>query len=513
MKDLELFVTPEASSLLTKVGQFLNDEGIKSYLVGGFVRDMLLRRETADIDIAIAADAMEVAPRVADVLGGRYVPLDEENRIARVVLFAEGTAPDKARWELDFSTIKGSIEHDLSQRDFTIDAMAIELGSEEASYRLSRLIDPFEGYSDIQQGTIRAVSKTAFQSDPARLLRAVRLAAELGFSIDTDTGALIRHDCHLISDVAGERIREELLKIFALPQTSQYLVHLDDLGLLTALIPEMAPAKGVSQPFTHFWDVFEHSLQTVAAIDFLFRQGTWEYTSEAVRTMVPWSPALSEHFIQEVSSGSTRSSLLKLAALLHDIAKPQTRALDEDGRARFLGHTRDGATIASAIMERLRFSNREIQLVELMVKHHLRPSQMSQYELPTHRAIYRYFRDTGETGIDILFLNMADHLATRGPLLDIDEWREHTQTAEYILEQHTKKESLIAPPKLIDGHDLIDIFGLEPGHKIGELLEAVREAQAATEITSRDEALEHIKHWLAHPEEIPTKESFRGIND
>jgi poly(A) polymerase len=121
---------------------------------------------------------------------------------------------------------------------------------------------------------------------------------------------------------------------------------------------------------------------------------------------------------------------------------------------------------------------------------------MSQGGLPSHRAIYRYFRDAEEAGIDILFLSLADHLATRGPQLNLAGWQEHAQIVEYVLTQHFEQEKLVIPPKLVDGHDLINIFGLHPGPKIGKLLEAVREAQASGEIATREEALSYIREHL-----------------
>ena len=510
---LKLFVEPGTSLLLNRISHFLTEQGIQSYLIGGFVRDLLLGRDTADIDIAVAADALEVAPKVATALGGKYVLLDEVNGVGRVVLVNHGDTSTRDKWELDFSTLKGSIEQDLAQRDFTIDAMAIDLEeivshplppspSEERGkvpLRLSVLIDPFKGWDDIQKGVIRVVTESAFPSDPVRLLRAVRLAAELGFSIDAETETLIRRYCQLIASVAGERVREELLLLLATPQAGQLLAYLDELGLLTAMIPELAQAKGVEQPRAHFWNVFDHSIKTVVAVDFLLRQGTWEYAGEEVLAAVPWSDALSQHFEREVSSGSTRRSILKLAALLHDIAKPQTKAVDESGRVRFLGHAKEGAAVVVSILERLRFSTKEIKLVEVMVRHHLRPTQMGQYEVPSRRAIYRYFRDTGEAGVDILFLSLADHLATRGQHLDLAEWQEHAQMVEYVLARHFEEESLTVPPKLIDGHDLINIFGLNPGPEIKRILEVVREAQAAGEVTTREEALACIERLLTSP--------------
>ncbi|MBA7701536.1 CC-adding tRNA nucleotidyltransferase [subsurface metagenome] len=218
--------------------------------------------------------------------------------------------------------------------------------------------------------------------------------------------------------------------------------------------------------------------------------------------VVPWSAVLSQHFGLEVSSGSTRGLLLRLAALLHDVAKPQTKAIDDSGRMRFLGHAKAGAAITANILERLRFSGKEIKLVETMVRHHLRPGQMSDNELPSHRAIYRYFRDTGGAGIDVLFLSLADHLATRGRHLNLAEWQKHGKMVEYVLAQHFERESLVIPLKLVDGHDLINIFGMSPGPRIGEILEAVREAQAAGELTSREEAISYIRERLATEEVV-----------
>jgi poly(A) polymerase len=491
MGRMKLSVDPKASSLLAAVNNLLIGEGVKLYLVGGFVRDALLGRGTADIDIAVARDGVEIAQKVASALGGSFVLLDEVSRVGRVVV-ADDKAPS-GRWELDFSTFEGSIEDDLARRDFTVDAIAVDPGELKKTIHL---IDPFNGWTDLKRGIIRAVSDKAFQSDAVRLLRAVRLAAELGFSLDKQTEAQVRKNCHLISGVAGERIREELLRLLAVPHSERFLPYLDELGLVTAIIPELAEAKGVKQPREHFWDVFDHSVETVIASDFLLHEGAWEYAGDEVLAATPWSEFLAQHFSREVSHGSTRRVLLKLAALLHDVSKPQTKALDEEGRMRFLGHGKLGAAVVAGILERLRFSGKEVKLVAVMVREHLRPTQMSQGGLPTSRAIYRYFRDTEGAGIDILFLSLADHLATRGPKLELAGWREHARMVEYVLTQHLEQERVVAPPKLVSGHDLIDVFGLKPGPKIGKLLEAVREAQASGEITTREEALSYIREHL-----------------
>jgi len=499
---LKLSTDTRALALLATVSGLFAEQGVQAYVTGGFVRDMLLGRDTADIDIAVTADALEIAPRIATALGGKYVPLDEVNKVARIILANQRAPSANGGWQIDITTVTGDIENDLRQRDFTVDAIAIDLA--ELGKDHVNLIDPFRGRDDLHGGKIRAVSETAFTADAIRLLRGVRLAAELGFSIDSGTELLIQSYSHLITGVAAERIREELLRLLAI--SGRFLHYLDRLGLLTAIIPELAQLKGVEQPPEHFWDVFQHSLETVAAVDFLLRQGTSEYATGQVLAVVPWSEALAEHFALEVSRGSSRRSLLKLAALLHDIAKPQTRAIHENGRLRFLGHAQQGAVTTVTILERLRFSGREVKLVELEVRHHLRPGQMSQEWLPTRRAIYRYFRDTADAGIDILFLSLADHLATRGPNLDLAGWQEHAGMVKYILAQRQQQETT-RPPKLISGHDLINILGMSPGPRMGELLESVREAQAAGEVTSREKALAYIRKRLSTNRRLPEEET------
>jgi len=488
---MKLFLEQKEASLLTKVSVFLSQENIDSYLVGGYVRDTLLGRPTRDVDIAVDALAPEAAKKVATALEAKYVLLDKVNEIARVVLI-EGDPAQGDRWHLDFSTIRGGIEANLSHRDFTINAMAVNLRGLEEGH--PQLIDPFQGKRDLDRGLIKVVSGTAFEEDPARLLRAVRLAAEYGFNIEEGTETLIQSQSQLICQVAGERVREELCRLLSTRNAAYFLYYLDHLGLLTAIFPELAPTKGVEQPIEHFWDVFHHSVDTVASVERLL---STEGDEDEVLNLVPRSPTLLQHFEEEVSGGVTRSTLLKLAALLHDIAKPQTRSLEPNGRARFLGHTKEGAIMAGSILQRLRFSTRETKLVQKMIESHLRLWQMGGEGKPTSRAIYRFFRDTGDASMDIIFLTLADFLATRGPNLDREEWSQHCQLMDYILSQQEREKEKVTPEKLIDGHDLINVFGLEPGPKIGELLEAVREAQGIGEVTTREEALALARRQLA----------------
>ncbi|MDD4874560.1 MAG: HD domain-containing protein, partial [Dehalococcoidales bacterium] len=458
----------------------------------GFIRDAILKRNTADIDIAVTTDALEFAPGLAQALDGKFIPMDKENRVCRIIL---KNTNDANRQQVDISTVKATIELDLGQRDFTINALAVPLKDIADIIKEADIIDPFKGLSDIQGKIIRIVSDKAFKMDALRLLRGARLASELDFVIDSHTEELIKKHCSLIEDVPGERIREELLRIFAVPRTGRLLLYLEDMGLITAILPELAPSKGLQQQYEHHWDVFIHSVKTVDAIGFVLKQGKWEYDTKAA-AHIPWSVELAEYFNEEISGGGTRLLLIKLAALLHDIAKPKTRFIDGEGKTRFFGHPREGAPIAADILKRLRFSSKETGIVESIVLHHLRPTQMTQTGAPTDKAIYRYFRDVTDVAIDTLFFSLADHLATRGPNLDLTNWQQHTTMINYILNKHFEQEKMIAPPGIISGDDLIREFKLKPGKRIGELLEAIREAQASAEIVSREDALAYINRLL-----------------
>ncbi len=486
----KIIAPEEASSLLGNLKDILDERGIDCYVVGGFVRDGLLGRLNRDIDVVVAEDAASVASDVALAFDARLVPLDDINQTARVVVKRA-----ESHWHLDFATMRGTIEDDLRDRDFTINAIAVSLAETSAGWSHIRIIDPLDGERDLRSATIRAASEDAFRKDPARLLRAVRFAATLGFSVDSSTKALLQRDAALVSTVAPERLLDELGRILDTPRAYISFRSLDRMGLLALLMPELASARGVTQPKEHFWDVFEHSLETVGTVERLLRQQEGSEEDRLLET-VPWSPAIEEHFAEVIAGGRTRAALLKLAGLLHDLGKPGAKTVEENGRMRFLGHPREGAGMAAELMKRLRFSNREIEMVRLMTEHHMRPGYLARDEIPTRRAIYRYFRDTGDVGIDTLFLGLADHLAARGPTLDPDEWRRHTETTQYVLSKWFEERATVMPPKLIDGHILIDRLGLTPGPQIGDLLEAVREAQAAGEIETADGALELAKKLL-----------------
>ncbi|MBI4499402.1 MAG: HD domain-containing protein [Chloroflexi bacterium] len=484
------------ATLIPQVREFCAARGVPGYLVGGCVRDGLLGRPRADLDLAVEGDALALARALADTLGGAYVPLHEVHRIARVVL--PGAANRRAL-VLDVVEAAQGILADLRRRDFTVNALAVPLDAlpEDGDWQAAPVLDVTGGRSDLVARVLRAVSAQVFQDDPLRLLRAVRLAAELGFTIAAETRSLIARDAALLSHVAGERVHEELCRIFAAHGTAHAIRLMDGLGLLEALLPEVCAGKGVAQPKEHHWDVFNHNVETVAYLEaILDRDGERTGLPDDPLDLVPWVPEVGAYFQQEIG-GQRRATLLKLAGLLHDVAKPQTKGPDATGRIRFLGHADLGAQLCAGILTRLRFGSKEIQAVCTMVQYHLRPGQISSdRQIPTDRAVYRYFRDVGDVALDTIYLNLADHLAARGPGLFWEEWQAHTAVVAHVLDRSLSEQRVVAPPKLVTGHEIMTRFGIGPGPRVGRMLEAVREAQAVGDVTTQEQALIYLERWL-----------------
>ena len=516
----------ETLPLLQTLRDFFSRREVTAYLVGGFPRDALLGRLVLDVDVAVNGDAISLAKALANETGGTFVLLDETRAIARVVLPPEGMWDralqnesgegrfQKKQKRVDLSSFAGDIKQDLARRDFTIDALALPLDDalDEAQGREGsggitkkdggwgikrKLVDPFDGLSDLSTATIKAVSDHAFQDDPVRLLRAVRLVAQLGFSLDQGTRDLIERDSNLLSTVAPERLRDELLKTLAEPDASLHMRLMDDFGLLCRLIPELEAARGVEQPKEHYWDVLYHCLETPSQVERLTTERG--RAGDDIISHSPWHPSLEAYFDEEVSDGHTRRTIVKLAGLLHDVAKPATKTIEPTGRMRFFGHDSQGAEVCQEVLHRLRLSSRGIHLISTMVRHHLRPTQMSQgVDLPTPRATYRYFRDLGEAAIDTLYLNMADYLAAKGPSIEIDDWQGHCSLIDHILHRSLDQEGTPQKtPRLVDGHLLMEVLGLSQGAQVGRLLEAIQEAHGAGEIATQEEALELARSMVA----------------
>lgn len=467
--------------------------GVNVWLVGGAVRDLLLGRPVHDWDFVADHDALALARATGDALDGYFFPLDEERGTARVVL-ATGETPHV---ELDFAILRGAdLEADLADRDFTINAMAVSPDH--------RLIDPVAGLRDLKAGLIRATHGEVFNDDPVRLLRAVRLEAELAFELEPQTETWVRGKAPLVRQPAPERLRDEVARGMAVPGVSAFIRRLDELRLVQHLLPELVLLQDLPQSPPSRFDVWEHTLRAADAVDGLVATvtgaplpaGSWPLDDvpafawvELTRTLGRFAKGISEHLAVELCDHRDRLLLLRLAALLHEIGKPHTRSA-KNGRSRFHGHQSDGARRAISRMQALRFSREESRRVGAMIGAHLRPAQLARETDVTRRAVYRYFRDTGDVGADTVFLSLADHLATCGPDLQADRWRHRLDVAQVLLYHYFEVPDRAIRPQLpIDGHDLMHALDLQPGPEIGRLLEVVREAVAAGDVKTREEAL------------------------
>ena len=485
--------------------------GIDAYLLGGFIRDTLLQRTSYDIDLAVSGDAEAQAHGVAQATGGTFVPLDRERGTYRVAAIS----PDDGRWTVDIATLQGSIEDDLRRRDFTVDALAVPLADTGLLSGEWPIIDPTGGLNDVVSKTLRLTGPDVLADDPLRLIRAVRIAAQTGFAIEAQTADAVREQVSLLSTVSAERVREELLTILSIPGVWRSLGLLDTLGLMDQVLPELTPARGVAQPKEHHWDVFDHSLHCAdfaeQVLDPEFRR------TDPAGKLIPWWPWLTEHFDEEYADGHTRATYLKLAALLHDVAKPETKAVQPDGRVRFLGHPVKGAATSKKILKRLRASSKASEAVRMMVDQHLRPSQLAQKgQMPTSRAVYRYYRDVGDVAVDTLYLCMADYLAARGPDIDLEDWGRHCERMRFTLQEKHVQEAPEKRRRLLTGHDLMALFNLSPGPELQPILDMVQEAHAAGEANTKEEALTMVsqalgKEPITSPVKSPVKSEAQHV--
>jgi poly(A) polymerase len=479
-------LSPQLRDLLATVHRALPD----AYLVGGGVRDLLRGRQPSDLDFISTADLHGSAEALAAELGGHIFPLDAGRGQYRVVL------EDGPVTSIDLSPYAGDLQADLRRRDFTVDAMAALV---EADGTLGELIDPLDGASDLEAQMLRMVSEHALTDDPLRLLRAVRLATEMEFIIEPATADAIGAHAGELHVAAPERQREELTRLLATPHSAAGVRLMDELGLLAQLLPELMPAHGVEQPGdAHYYDVFDHSIETLATLDALLapddaplsRDRTW-MRDDFLHALSPFG--IEAYLSAEAGGGHSRAVLLKLAGLLHDVSKPETKALAADGRTRFLGHPELGANKAAKICERLRFGNKETRFVSLLVEEHLRPTQLSNSGPPSERALYRFFRDLGDAAPALLTLTLADGAAAAGPRLTREGWRRRVAYMAYLLDRGQTHAVAAKQPRLLTGDDLIEILGMTPGPELGRVLSAVEEAIGAGEVVSRQAALAYAR--------------------
>jgi len=447
--------------------------GADAWVVGGAVRDAALGREVTDLDLAVSGDPGPAARAIAAEGDGHAFELSAGFGTWRA-------AARDGSWQADVTALRGEgIDDDLAARDFTVGAVAVPLAGGEP-------LDPHNGLADLERRLLRAVGRRSFEDDPLRLLRAARLAAELGLEIDPDTVALARADAERAADPAGERQLAELRMLIGGPDPLRGLALMDELGTTPAVLPEIEALRGVEQGPNHHLDVHGHTmavLEQALAVEADLERFAGGRAAE-VRAL------LDEPLADEM----TRGTALRFGALVHDIGKPASRG-EHDGYVTFIGHDRDGAEIVAAMCRRLRASRHLNGHLSALTLHHLRLGFLVHERPLPPRRVHEYLRATEPVAADVTLLTVADRLSARGS---------GTLASEEMIERHLAlaREMLAAaldwrrdgPPRpLIAGDELAAELGIEPGPELGELLDELEAAQYAGEVETREQAVERAR--------------------
>jgi poly(A) polymerase len=433
----------------------------RSWIVGGALRDELLGREVTDIDIAVEGDPETAARELAKEVRGPVFKLSEAFGAWRVVDRRSGRV-------YDFAPLQGaSIEEDLRRRDFTVNAMARPREG-------GAVIDPLGGQADIESHVLRVIGPDSYERDPLRPLRLARFAAELDFRPDPGTEKLTAAAAPRVTEASGERVFGELRRLVLAEHAVEGLALADRLGLLHAVLPELSDLHDIEQNLYHHKDVYGHTLEVLERLIEIEARADGE-----LRVV------LDEPLADEL----TRGEALRFGALLHDIGKPATHDVRDDGRVTFMGHDRLGEEMVRQVCRRLRTSERLSRFLAAVTRHHLVLGFLVHERPLDRRAVYRYLKRTSPVEVEVTLLSCADRLATRG------------RHAERAIDAHLElaKELMPAalawrrsgPPRLpLRGDELAEELGIEPGPELGRILAELQEAAYAGEIADRGEVVE-----------------------
>jgi len=447
--------------------------GTGAWIVGGAVRDAALGREVTDLDLAVAGDPAAAAKAIAREGGGHSFELSAEFGTWRAV------AADHS-WQVDVTALRGEgIESDLAERDFTVGAVAVPLAGGDP-------LDPFGGLADLEAGFLRAVGERSFASDPLRLLRAARVAAELDLAIDAGTLELARAEASRAAEPAGERQLAELRLLLGGPDPLRGLSLLDELGLTAVVLPELEALKGVEQGPNHHLDVYGHTLAVLGH--------TLEVEANLDRFAGERAAETAALLAEPLADEMTRGTALRLGALLHDTGKPATRG-EHGGYVTFIGHDRDGAGIVGGLCRRLRASRRLTAHLQGLTLHHLRLGFLVHEAPLPPRRVHEYLRATEPVGPDVTLLTVADRLSARGsgPFATEEAIEAHLSLARQMLADALDWRHDGPPAPLIAGDELAAELGMAEGPELGELLAELEAAQYAGEVATREDAVQRAR--------------------
>ena len=440
----------------------------QTYIVGGYLRDVILGRESSDIDIVtFLEDSKTVAQKLAKNLKAYLVTLDETNQIYRIVL------PDKITY-IDIAQGEGkNIEEDLLRRDFSINALGYDLYNK-------KIIDVTNSISDIHNKIIREISKKNIEDDPIRMLRAYRFQSELGFEISESLNEIIKNLAKDIEKSAKERINTELTKLFAGEHASKAITAMDATKILHHILPECEELKKIPPNSHHHLCLFNHCISVTDKIEEFIKKSPEE---------------VKKHFEAKPFGSVNKKGYLKLAAFLHDIGKPKTWTIEpETGRHRFIKHDDVGAKLAPQILKRLKFSNKQIKYIQKLIKYHIYPANVVTGENYTEKAVLKFFRKMEDDALDVIAIAYSDRLSALGPDITEEMVTNNINGLWSLVERYLKIKNELAPlPKLLDGNEIMQILGIKAGPQLGKIIKALKEAQLSSEVQTKDDAIMFIK--------------------
>lgn len=456
----------KSDEILSKIIDKFDNE---IYLVGGTVRDFYMGLESTDRDIIVMdQEAREFALKLSELFQATFVPLDEENKIYRVVL------PDKINYIDVTNPVGDSIEKDLMRRDLTINAIAVNI-------RTGELIDISGGVTDIMNKCINYVNELNFVDDPLRLLRVYRFQALYGFQLAPETINAVCKYSDLIHKPAVERINYELLKLFGGEYAHVALENMNKTWILEEIFPFVKELKQVPPNSHHHLDLFHHSIETVKQVQILYNEAPDE---------------VKEHLSRIDFGGFSRLAHLKLAAFMHDIGKFSTWTIEE-GKHRFIKHDDVGSKMSVKILKDLHFSNKQIDYISSMIKYHIYPSHVMTSPQITEKIMMRYVRKMDTNSIDAIILAQADRLSARGPEITDQIVERNITSLNMLLRFYLEARETLKPlPKLLSGNDVMQILNIKPSKRLGKIMEALHEAQISGDVITKEHAIEFVKNMV-----------------
>jgi tRNA nucleotidyltransferase/poly(A) polymerase len=468
------------------VREGLAEHGEAAWIVGGTVRDALLGRPLRDVDVAVAGSAEQAARAVARAARGPAFPLSEEFGAWRAIAPGDG-------WVCDVSPLQGAgIEDDLAQRDFAVNAMAVPVSGGGTA-----LVDPTGGGGDLERRVLRvlggdSVAESAYGRDALRPLRLARLATELGFAPDERTERLTREAAPRVADAAPERVFAELRRLVIADRVLDGLELADRLGLVAAVLPEVAELHGVEQSHFHHLDVHGHTIEVLRQLIEIERDPEAVFGAEL-------RPRVEAVLDQPLADELTRRQALRFAALLHDIGKPGTRGVLPNGRVTFIGHDALGERVVDGICRRLRTSERLRSYLAAITRRHLVLGFLVHERPLSRAAVYRYLTVCEPVEIEVTVLSCADRVATRGRNADA-AIALHLELARDLLAEALRWREHGPPRPPLRGDELAAALGIAPGPEIGALLKRLEEASFTGEVETRDDALAFARRLRENPE-------------